>query len=137
MFSHTDIWLGIDRLASGMGYSPSGLAKKAGLDPTAFNKSKRISPDGKPRWPSTESIAKVLSVTDLTMSDFIGLIGQDESELRGTVAVQLSNGTLIQGEMVKRSPKEIKLADSATSKKIKTYRLSDIDWIARIVWASE
>ena len=71
------------------------------------------------------------------MSDFIGLIGQDESELRGTVAVQLSNGTLIQGEMVKRSPKEIKLADSATSKKIKTYRLSDIDWIARIVWASE
>ncbi len=75
MITHKDIWRGIDRLASSFGYSASGLAKKAGLDPTSFNKSKRISPDGKPRWPSTESIAKILSVTGATMSDFISLIG--------------------------------------------------------------
>ncbi len=78
MFSHDDVWRGIDRLASAFGYSPSGLAKQAGLDPTSFNKSKRISPDGKPRWPSTESLAKILSVTGSTMSDFISLIGHDE-----------------------------------------------------------
>ncbi len=76
---HEDIWAGIDRLASAFGYSPSGLAKKAGLDPTSFNKSKRTSPDGKPRWPSTESLSKVLAATDATMSDFIELLGQDLS----------------------------------------------------------
>ncbi len=75
MFTHAQIWQGLDNLASAKGYSPSGLAKQAGLDATSFNKSKRISPDGKPRWPSTESLAKVLAVTDSTMSEFIALIG--------------------------------------------------------------
>lgn len=74
MISHDTIWMAIDRLAESTGFSTSGLAKKAGLDPTAFNRSKRISPEGKPRWPSTESIAKVLSVTGATMSDFIALV---------------------------------------------------------------
>ena len=77
MFSHKDIWRGIDRLAASCGYSASGLAKKAGLDPTSFNKSKRLSPDGKPRWPSTESLSKILSVTGATMTDFISLIDAD------------------------------------------------------------
>ncbi len=80
MISHSDIWRGIDRLAAGFGYSPSGLAKKAGLDPTSFNKSKRVSPDGKPRWPSTESISRILSATGSTMTDFIGLIGVDDQD---------------------------------------------------------
>ena len=84
MFSHKDIWRGIDRLASSFGYSASGLAKKAGLDPTSFNKSKRLSPDGKPRWPSTESLAKILAVTGATMTDFISLIGtEDDQETLG------------------------------------------------------
>ncbi|HEY8962868.1 MAG TPA: helix-turn-helix transcriptional regulator [Alphaproteobacteria bacterium] len=74
MISHDAIWMAIDRLAESTGFSTSGLAKKAGLDPTAFNRSKRISPEGKPRWPSTESIAKVLSVTGATMTDFIALV---------------------------------------------------------------
>lgn len=74
MLTHDDIWLAIDRLATATGYSPSGLAKKAGLDPTSFNKSKRVSPDGKPRWPSTESLSKVLTVTGTTMSAFVELI---------------------------------------------------------------
>ena len=62
------------RLASTFGYSPSGLAKQSGLDPTSFNKSKRFGPDGKPRWPSTESISRVLSATGATMSEFISLV---------------------------------------------------------------
>jgi phage repressor protein C with HTH and peptisase S24 domain len=74
MFSHTEIWVAIDRLADSSGYSTSGLAKKAGLDATAFNRSKRMSPEGKPRWPSTESLAKILSVTNVTMYEFISLI---------------------------------------------------------------
>ena len=74
MFKHSDIWRAIDRLALNTGYSASGLAKKAGLDPTTFNKSKRTGPDGKPRWPSTESIAKILSVTGVAMSDFVELV---------------------------------------------------------------
>ena len=77
MYAHKDVWSAIDRLAEGAGYSPSGLAKKAGLDPTTFNKSKRVSADGKPRWPSTESIAKILAVTNMTMSDFFSLAGDE------------------------------------------------------------
>lgn len=74
MISHDSIWIAIDRLAESAGFSTSGLARKAGLDPTAFNRSKRISPEGKPRWPSTESISKVLTVTGATMTDFISLV---------------------------------------------------------------
>lgn len=80
MLTHDDVWRGIDRLAASFGYSPSGLAKQAGLDPTSFNKSKRITPQGKARWPSTESVAKVLAVTGATMSDFIALIGKENNQ---------------------------------------------------------
>jgi len=83
MYSHTDIWRAIDRLAQTFGYSPSGLAKKAGLDPTTFNKSKRISADGKPRWPSTESIAKILAITGITMIDFFGMSDQGHAKEAG------------------------------------------------------
>ncbi len=74
MLTHEQIWRAIDRLATTFGYSPSGLAKQGGLDPTSFNKSKRIGPDGKPRWPSTESISRILNATGATMSDFISLV---------------------------------------------------------------
>jgi phage repressor protein C with HTH and peptisase S24 domain len=78
MLTHEQIWRAIDRLATTFGYSSSGLAKKSGLDPTSFNKSKRIGPDGKPRWPSTESISRVLGATGATMSDFISLVEETE-----------------------------------------------------------
>lgn len=79
MLTHEDIWLAVERLAASRGYSPSGLAKKAGLDPTSFNKSKRVSPDGKLRWPSTESVSKILTVTDCTMSEFISMVENDNT----------------------------------------------------------
>lgn len=82
MFTHEQIWLGLDRLAASKGYSASGLARLAGLDPTSFNKSKRHSPDGKPRWPSTESLSKVLAVTGSTMTDFIALVDAPDSDGR-------------------------------------------------------
>lgn len=79
MLTHETIWLAIDRLAQSCGYSTSGLAKRSGLDPTSFNRSKRIGVDGKPRWPSTESISLVLDATNSTMSEFIELIGNPAS----------------------------------------------------------
>jgi phage repressor protein C with HTH and peptisase S24 domain len=74
MLTHADIWNAVDRLAARAGLSASGLAKKAGLDPTTFNKSKRITPEGRPRWPSTESIAKSLGATGVTVDTFVSLI---------------------------------------------------------------
>jgi phage repressor protein C with HTH and peptisase S24 domain len=74
MLTHADIWSAVDRLAARAGLSASGLAKKAGLDPTTFNKSKRVTPEGRPRWPSTESIAKSLQATGVSLDSFVALI---------------------------------------------------------------
>ena len=54
--------------------SASGLAKRAGLDSTAFNKSKRQSSDGRPRWPSTESLAKIMEATGASLEEFMALV---------------------------------------------------------------
>jgi phage repressor protein C with HTH and peptisase S24 domain len=74
MLTHAQIWSAIDSLAGRYGMSASGLAKKAGLDPTTFNKSKRVSADGRLRWPSTESIAKVLEATGAALDEFMSLV---------------------------------------------------------------
>ena len=77
MLTHAQIWMAIDRLAARAKLSASGLAKRAGLDPTTFNKSKRITPDGRARWPSTESVAKSLAATGATLDQFVALISED------------------------------------------------------------
>src|SRR5262249_23147816 len=74
MLTHNQIWTALDRLAARAKLTPSGLAKKAGLDPTTFNKSKRITPEGRPRWPSTESVAKSLQATNTKFDTFVTLI---------------------------------------------------------------
>jgi phage repressor protein C with HTH and peptisase S24 domain len=74
MLTHNQIWTAIDRLAARAKLSPSGLAKKAGLDPTTFNKSKRVTPEGRPRWPSTESVSKALAATGTKIDTFVHLI---------------------------------------------------------------
>jgi phage repressor protein C with HTH and peptisase S24 domain len=83
MLTHAQIWSAIDGLARRSGLSPSGLAKRAGLDPTTFNKSKRITADGRARWPSTESVAKSLAATGASIDQFVALIteaGQSTAE---------------------------------------------------------
>jgi phage repressor protein C with HTH and peptisase S24 domain len=75
MLTHEQIWTALDRLAERGGLSPSGLARRSGLDPTTFNKSKRITPDGRERWPSTESVAKALAATNSSIDIFVQLIG--------------------------------------------------------------
>ncbi len=74
MLTHAQVWSAIDRLAARAGLSASGLARRAGLDPTTFNKSKRITPEGRARWPSTESIAKALSATGTPLDVFVALV---------------------------------------------------------------
>lgn len=76
MLKHADIWAAIDALARDHGLTASALARRAGLDPTTFNKSKRITREGKPRWPSTESVSKVLDATGATLSDLLAHIGE-------------------------------------------------------------
>ncbi len=74
MLRHADIWQAVDTLAKRHGLSASGLARKAGLDPTAFNKSKRATPDGRLHWPSTETVAKILTATGTSLDDFLAVV---------------------------------------------------------------
>jgi phage repressor protein C with HTH and peptisase S24 domain len=82
MLTHNQIWGAIDALAARHGLSPSGLAKLAGLDPTTFNKSKRGGANGKLRWPSTESVSKVLRATGASLDEFVMLIGREGAAMR-------------------------------------------------------
>jgi phage repressor protein C with HTH and peptisase S24 domain len=74
MLTHAQIWSALDHLAALAGLSPSGLAKKSGLDPTTFNKSKRMTSEGRARWPSTESVAKALTATGTSIDTLVHLI---------------------------------------------------------------
>src|SRR3979411_2071603 len=78
MLTHGQIWTALDRLAERAGLSPAGLAKRSGPDPTTFNKSKRITADGRERWPSTESLAKALAATNSSIDSFVQLIGDGD-----------------------------------------------------------
>jgi phage repressor protein C with HTH and peptisase S24 domain len=80
MLKHADIWAAIDRLAQENGLTASGLARRAGLDPTTFNRSKRMTREGKPRWPSTESISKILDATGVHLGHFIGLVHPERAD---------------------------------------------------------
>lgn len=64
------VWNAVDNLAKSLGMSPSGLAKKSGLDSTTFNRSKRKRPDGKNRWPSLDSLNKVFEFCNITFEEF-------------------------------------------------------------------
>ncbi len=78
--SHSHIWAAIDALAVRLNTTPSGLARLAGLDSTSFNRSKRMSPETppRPRWPSTESLAKLLEAAGMRFSEFARLAEGDD-----------------------------------------------------------
>jgi phage repressor protein C with HTH and peptisase S24 domain len=68
MFTHSQIWAALDAIAEAQGITVSRLSIQAGLDATAFNRSKRYGRDGgRPRWPSTESLSKVLAVAGMDL----------------------------------------------------------------------
>ena len=90
ILTHNQVWTALDRLAERAGTSPSGLAKRSGLDPTTFNKSKRITPDGRERWPSTESISKALAATNSSIDTFVQLIGDGARGLQSVPLLALA-----------------------------------------------
>ncbi len=95
MLTHEQVWSALDRLAERAGLSASGLAKKSGLDPTTFNKSKRVTADGRERWPSTESVAKALAAANSSIDSFVQLIGDTARTMRTVPLLgfaQLSTG---------------------------------------------
>ncbi|WP_017966893.1 S24 family peptidase [Rhizobium leguminosarum] len=220
MLSHNQIWEALDRLAERHELTPSGLARRAGLDPTSFNKSKRLSADGRLRWPSTESIAKVLDATGASMEQFLafmrpdGAFGRQEGafpqrgnsipllgfaqagaggffddggfpagqgwdvvefpaaparkagvyalEVQGEsmmplyrdgdvlivepgaqvrrndrVVVRTNEGEVMAKVLLRQSPRSIELMSLNPEHPNRTFELSDVHWIARIIWASQ
>jgi len=94
------VWDAVDKLARLNGMSPSGLARKAGLDATTFNKSKRVRADGKKRWPSLDSINKILIACNISFDQFYNLIEDDFhpdslNEIPCISFTQLETGALI------------------------------------------
>jgi phage repressor protein C with HTH and peptisase S24 domain len=149
MLKHEEIWRAIDTLAAQHRLTPSGLARRAGLDPTTFNKSKRMAKGGKERWPSTESLAKVLNATGASMTEFIGLMGRDEPHppdngATGVRSIPLlplgepapeglfdASGQLLAGKLERIEAPDIGIADAFAIKIVgighqPTYRSGDI-----------
>lgn len=208
ILSHEQIWTALDRLAERAGMSASGLAKRAGLDPTTFNKSKRITADGRERWPSTESVSKALAATNASIDTFVQLIGDSARTVQsvpllgfaqagaggyfddggfpagkgweevglpavndehayaleisgdsmrpayrdgdvivvspGTpirrgdrVVVKTSDGEVMVKELKRRTAKTLELASLNPVHVDRTLAAGDVEWIARIVWASQ
>jgi phage repressor protein C with HTH and peptisase S24 domain len=208
MLTHGQIWTALDRLAERSGLSPSGLAKRSGLDPTTFNRSKRVTADGRERWPSTESVAKALAATNSSIDTFVQLIGDsargaqsvpllgfaqagnggyfDDSgfpsgkgwdevalpsandehayalEISGDqmrpayrdgdiivvspgtpirrgdrVVVKTRAGEVMVKELKRRTTKTLELQSLNPSHVDRTLAAGDVEWIARIVWASQ
>jgi phage repressor protein C with HTH and peptisase S24 domain len=207
MLTHGQVWTALDRLAERGGLSPSGLARRAGLDSTTFNKSKRITADGRERWPSTESLAKALAATNSSIDTFAQLIdsartaqsvpligfalagasgyfddsgfpsgkGWDEVALpsandehayaleisgdqmrpayrdgdiivvspgtpirRGDrVVVKTRAGELMVKELKRRTAKTLELQSLNPGQVDRVLAAGDVEWIARIVWASQ
>jgi len=206
--THEQIWTALDRLAERAGLSPSGLARRAGLDPTTFNKSKRITPDGRERWPSTESLSKALAATNSSIDSFVQLIGDSARSMQsvpllgftqaagngyfddggfptgkgwdqvalpvinddhayaleisgdqmrptyrdgdvivvspGTpirrgdrVVVKTRTNELMVRELKRRTAKTLELQSLNSGQADRTLSAGDVEWIARIVWASQ
>jgi phage repressor protein C with HTH and peptisase S24 domain len=206
--THSQVWTALDRLAERAGMSPSGLAKRSGLDPTTFNKSKRVTADGRERWPSTESVAKALAATNSSIDIFVQLIGDGARSLQsvpllgfaqagsggffddsgfpagkgwdevalpsandehayaleisgdsmkpayrdgdiivvspGTairrgdrVVVKTSDGEVMVKELKRRTTRTLELQSLNPAHADRTFDAADVEWIARIVWASQ
>src|SRR5882672_6369771 len=153
MLTHDQIWTALDRLAERAGLSPSGLAKRAGLDPTTFNKSKRITTDGRERWPSTESVSKALAATDehayaLEISgdsmkpayrdgDVIVVSPGTPIRRGDRVVVKTSDGEVMVKELKRRTAKTLELQSLNPNHVDRMLAAGDVEWIARIGWASQ
>lgn len=104
MLTHHQVWAAIEALARRHGMTASGLARRSGLDPTTFNRSKRIGNDGRQRWPSTESVAKILEATNVSLDEFLMLLRQHQEEEPG-------KGGLEEGRQTPYGPEAVRQVD--------------------------
>lgn len=77
--THKEIWNALDEMAAAQNLSCSGLAKQSGLSSTTFNKSKRYTRDGKARWVSLQSLAKVLDALGMDLAYFAGFVDRQKN----------------------------------------------------------
>jgi DNA-binding phage protein len=63
-------WHTLDMLARERGFTPSALARAAGLDATALNPSRRVGAGGVMRWPSLPTLLRVLDVLQVPLAVF-------------------------------------------------------------------
>ncbi len=68
------MWRSMDYLAKKMKLSCSGLAVRGGLNATTFNKSKRASKYGQPRWLSMETIFKILKSSHTSVMEYAAIL---------------------------------------------------------------
>ena len=197
---HSQIWRAIDALAARRGLSASGLARAAGLDPTTFNKSKRQTPDGRERWPSTESLSRALIAAETSWDEFAALVagrdggagraipivgmaragadgffdengfpvgadetvrfpdlGDDGDSMEPTyragdvvivqpgaavrrgdrIVVRTRSGEVMAKVLGRRNDQSIELISLNAAHAPRQLAVADVDWIARIVWASQ
>ena len=210
MLKQADIWRAIDRMAAKHGMSTSGLALRSGLDATTFNKGKRINMEGRQRWPSMESVSKILAATGDSLAEFVAQMGEDNASVlarrmpmigyaqagdkgyfddagyptgsgwdevlfpqigdlhafalkisgasmepiyrdgdtifvspganirRGDrVVVKTREGEVIVEELSRQSARKIELASLNQAHPDRSLNVEDIDWMVRIVWASQ
>lgn len=87
------VWHTLDMLARERGFTPSALARAAGLDATAFNPSRRVGAGGAMRWPSLPTLLRVLDVLQVPLVVFAqhitgtGLGNAGLGEARGVLRV--------------------------------------------------
>jgi phage repressor protein C with HTH and peptisase S24 domain len=211
MLTHKQVWNAIDTIAERYGFSASGLAKKSGLDPTSFNPSKRHGPDGRPRWPTMESISRLLEASGASIEEYTELLtgrrgqppkrkqipllgfaragkggyfddsgfpagnGWDEIDVPGVtdqnayaleitgdsmmpvyregdtiivspaatirkgdrVVVRTNDGQVMAKIMQRQTSRTLELGSFNPDHATKTMDMKDVDWIARIMWASQ
>jgi len=164
--SHARLWAAIDALAQRHGLSVSGLARAAGLDPTAFNKSKRITAEGRPRWPGTDSFddagfpvgggweevafpdladehAYALEIAGDSMAPVyrdgdIIIVSPAASIRRGDrVVVKTVTGEVTAKVLARRTVRSVELHSLNPAYEARLLRSEDILWMARIIWASQ
>ncbi|MCM1294496.1 MAG: hypothetical protein NC311_02970 [Muribaculaceae bacterium] len=69
--NNSELWLAVDNFVLEQGISCCGLARNCGLNTTVFNKSKRHSKYGQPRWISTKTLAKILNTYEISIHEFV------------------------------------------------------------------
>jgi phage repressor protein C with HTH and peptisase S24 domain len=79
MITHAQLWSAIDALAAQHQLTPAGLAQRAGLNNSTFNRAKRTGGSRKEHWPSVQTLALILRATDTTLGEFATILRRQPS----------------------------------------------------------